>query len=444
MRWTTFSAGALGAALVLAIGVAAGMPVRADDGAAYEVWAIDQSGPGGKLYIYDGAALAANPAAAVPEVIDLGSAVGPACTASGGTPTRAHMLLFNAANTHAILSYVASGHVVFIDVATRTTVGCVRASAGAGGARQAHAAMPTPDDAHVIVANQNGKLLERIRTDYATNTYALEPAATLDLAGCVTPNGIPCQAPTIRPDNAPICPILDASGRLAFVTLRGGGLFVVDPRSTPMRIVAEYDRANVHPNGCGGIQKARTMYVNSGAGATGEAHLYAFDLAGYPRTGSNAPNEPAPATVFAHHGGSNDSHGAARTGRFLWVADRFANAIEVVDTVTGSHLGAFSLAGAASSDPAPDLLDTAPGGGVMFAALRGPCPLTANTPGLNNAVGSTPGVGVIDVTRGGRGGTLVGVAPIHNVDPSGTSCAPAGAPASSDRADPHGLRVRVK
>lgn len=443
MRGTTVFAAACVAALVLGVAAARSLPASADDG-AYEVWAIDQSGAGGTLYVYDGTALASNPATATAEVIALGPAVAAACAPTGGTPTRAHMLLFNTGNTHAILSYVATGHVVFVDVQTRTAVGCVRASAGAGGARQAHAAVPTPDDTAVIVANQNGKLLERIRTDYATNTFALEPAAALDLAGCVTPNGILCQHSTLRPDNAPICPILDTSGRLAFVTLRGGGLFVVDPRSSPMRIVAEYDRATVHPNGCGGIQKARTMYVNSGAGASGEAHLYAFDLAAYPKSGYSAPNLPAPTTVFARHGGSNDSHGAARAGRFLWAADRFANLIEVVDTVTGSPSGAFSLVGTASDDPAPDLLDTAPGGGVAFATLRGPCPLTANTAGLNNAVGSTPGVGVIEVRAGGRGGALIGVAPIHNVDPAGTSCAPSGAPPSSDRADPHALRVRLK
>ena len=38
------------------------------------------------------------------------------------------------------------------------------------------------------------------------------------------------------------------------VTPRGGGMFVVDHRQTPMRIVAEYDKANVDENGCGEIQ----------------------------------------------------------------------------------------------------------------------------------------------------------------------------------------------
>ena len=80
----------------------------------------------------------------------------------------------------------------------------------------------------MALANQNGKLYERINTDYASNSFALDPAATIDLATCTTPNGEPCQSPALRPDNAPICPIIDSSSVLNFVTLRGGGLFVIE------------------------------------------------------------------------------------------------------------------------------------------------------------------------------------------------------------------------
>jgi hypothetical protein len=381
-----------------------------------------------------------SPGTATPEVVDLGSAVGPFCMArTGSAPSRAHMLLFNGAGTHAILAYVATGHIAFLDAATRAPVGCIDVGV------QAHAAMPTADDAHVIVANQNGKLLQRIATNYATNSFTLEASATLDLATCTTPSGAPCQDAALRPDNAPICPIIDNSGRLGFVTLRGGGLFVVDVSATPIAIVAEYDRATVHPNGCGGIQKARTMYINSGGGTATtplEAHLYAFDVGAYPREGASAPNTPTPRTVFAHHTGTHDSHGASRQGRHLWVADRAANAIEVVDTVTEAHVSSFSLVSGASGDPAPDLLDSSPDGAFAFASLRGPCPLTANAPGVNNAVGSTPGVGVIAVEKGGRAGTLIGVAPITN--PSAPFACPTTGTIVTERADPHAVRVRAR
>jgi hypothetical protein len=64
--------------------------------------------------------------------------------------------------------------------------------------------------------------------------------------------------------------------------------------------------------------------------------------------------------------------------------------------------------------------------------LRGPNPLTANVPGVDNAVGSTPGVGVVRVERIGAHGALQAVARItHVVD-------------GAERADPHGIGVRRK
>jgi hypothetical protein len=49
---------------------------------------------------------------------------------------------------------------------------------------------------------------------------------------------------------------------------------------------------------------------------------------------------------------------------------------------------------------------------------------------VNNAVGSTPGVGILRVTRGGRSGSLQAVAPISHVV------------GGIETADPHGLAVR--
>src|SRR5688500_12266484 len=252
-----------------AIAVAASMTALSSGRGAYEVWAIDQSNSpgltyGDTLYIWDGHALEqANAAADVtPEKIDLAGAAAALCMAkTGAQPVRAHMLAINPSQTHAIVSFVASGHVLFLDAATRAPVDCIRTSVGAGGARQVHFAIPSPDETYVSVANQNGKLLERINTDYATNTFALDTAATINLATCVTPNGLPCQSPALRPDNAPICPIIDATSQYTFVTLRGGGLFVVDSTKTPMEIVAEYDDDVVAANGCLGAEVPGKMYI---------------------------------------------------------------------------------------------------------------------------------------------------------------------------------------
>lgn len=410
----------------------------------YEVWAVDQSGTAGTLYVYDGRDLTRDPATAVPEVVDLGATVAPLCAAqTGSTPVRAHMLDFDPQDRYAILAYVASGHVVFIEAATRTPVTCIDVGV------QAHAAMASPDGRYVVVANQNGKLLQRIATDYDTGSFTLDGAATLDLASCTTPSGAACQDAVLRPDNAPICPIVDDSSRFVFLTLRGGGLFVVDGRATPMRIVAEYDKDTVRGNGCGGVQRGHKMYVNAGGGTAGnptENDLYAFDLSDLPHDGAAPPNQPAPTTIYVMDDGAHDGHGMVLNrfghGRFLWVADRLANQVMVVDTRRDELVGVFDLAGDVSSDPAPDLIERSPDGRHAFAALRGPCPLTANVAAVNNAVGATPGVGVIDVDAGGRSGRLAGVAPIRQPSDPFVCTSVGGAPTLTERADPHAVKVR--
>jgi hypothetical protein len=93
--------------------------------------------------------------------------------------------------------------------------------------------------------------------------------------------------------------------------------------------------------------------------------------------------------------------------------------VTVVDTRTDEVVDRFALVGTASDDPAPDLLDLSPGGDVLFASLRGPSPLS----GGHGAVGSTPGIGVIRLTDGGRDGALVSVAPARRA--TGTADPPA-------------------
>ena len=408
---------------------------------SYEVWAIDQSNSSGKayggtLYIYDGADLERGHAAAdaVPEKIDLGGAAAALCLAkTGANPVRPHMLAINARQNRAIVSFVASGHVLILDAAARTPVECIRTSVGAGGARQVHFAIPSPDETYIAVANQNGKLFERINTDYANDSYTLDTAAGIDLANCTTPNGAPCQSAALRPDNAPICPIIESSSRYTFVTLRGGGLFVVDAKQTPMKIVAEYDMATVHPNGCLGAQVGAKMYVDSGGGTA--SHLFGADIYAFPVSGfspTNPPNIPLPRVVLSDTAAEADAHGATLTKhqRQLWVADRGRNFIWVIDTASDQLVNQIPLAGALSADPTPDLLATSPNGSHVFMSLRGPNPLTADP---HVSTGTMPGVGVIKVLEGGRGGVFEGLARASNVDAAGV-----------ERADVHALSIRVK
>lgn len=401
-----------------------------------EVWVVDQSnsapGYGGRIHIFAAQTLMGTAAsAATPtDVIDLAGATAALCSsATGANPVRPHMLFFNATHSHVVLAFVASGHVVIFDAETRQPAACLRAPAGAGGAMQAHAAVPSPDDSYILVANQNGKRLERIDSDFAANSYVLNPAAAIDLAGCTTPSGLACQDPALRPDNAPICPVLGSSSNRTWVTLRGGGLFVVDPKQTPMRIVGEYDKATVHPNGCGGQEAAGHMYINSGGGTASNLHefdVYQFPLHGY--AASNPPNVPAPVLIFSDDVEPRDSHGTALIGGNLWVFDRGANVAEVFDAASGAHLRQVSLLGGPSGDPTPDLADVSPSGNRVFVSLRGPNPLTGDP---HVSTGSTPGLGVIQLDESGARGELKTVARISNVDAQGM-----------ERADPHGIRVR--
>jgi hypothetical protein len=421
-------------ALLLASGHAAAAP-------GYEVWAIDQSNSAGKafggtLYVYDGKALerGRRAAEAKPEVIDLGLAAAALCFAkTGANPVRPHMIAMNASQTHAVISFVSTGHVLIMDAPTRTPIDCIRTSAGAGGARQVHFAIPAPDESYIAVANQNGKLFERIDANFAVNSFVLNTSAGINLVTCTTPNGYACQDPVLRPDNAPICPIIEATSRYVFVTLRGGGLFVVDAKTTPMQIVAEYDMDTVHPNGCLGVQVGDKMYVDSGGGTA--AHLFGADIYAFPVTGfspDNLPNIPTPKVVLSDASADADAHGATLTKhqRYLWVADRGRNFIWVIDTQTDEVVNEIPLVGEVSDDPTPDLLATSPNGSHVFMSLRGPTPLTADP---HVSTGSTPGVGVVKVLEAGRGGLFEALAPVSNVDPSGV-----------ERADVHALTIRLK
>jgi hypothetical protein len=432
------------AALAAAFPASTDLAARQRSGtSAYEVWIVDQSDTksldhGGTLYIFAGGDLSGTePAAAKPAaVVDIGGDTSALCRQkTGSNPVRPHMVLFNREHTHALLAFVASGHVVVFDAVTRKPLDCVQTTKAATG-RQAHAAFPAPDGSYILVANQNGKRLERIDSNFTKNTFSHNADATLDLAACTTPGGAPCQAPQVRPDNAPICPVISEAGDLAFVTLRGGGMLVVDPRATPMRIVAEYDMATVKGNGCGGAQVGGQMYVNSGGrpGPMEHLHVYGFDVYRFALDAFKGPapfpsNTPAPKVVFKADG-AHDSHGMVTTGggRYLWVMDRHGDVVEVIGTADDKHLRSISLNGTLTDNAAPDLTDVSPSGDRVFIAFRGPTPLSGDP---HNAKGSTPGLAILEVLDGGSNGRVLGLVRLTNVSSDGV-----------EKADPHGLRVR--
>jgi hypothetical protein len=406
----------------------------------HEVWLVDQSNTnglayGGTIHIFDGEDLRRNAATARAEVVDLAGATATLCMAStGANPVRPHMLVFNERDTHAALAFVASGHVVIFDARRRQPLACFRTEPGVGGVRQAHAVWPTPDSRYLLVANQNGKKFERIRTDYHRNVFVQDPAATIDLAGCTTPSGQPCEAPELRPDNAPICPFVPESGYPAYVSLRGGGMLALNPYSTPMKIVAEYAAGVIPRDGCGFVEAGGYVYGNGGGGNV--AHPDGWFIYRLPVGGPfvyhpwNPPNTPAPREISHDLSAPRDAHGVAKVGdeRYVWFFDRAANVVEIYHARSGAYVKTENIVSPYSADPTPDLAGEAPDGKTVYVSLRGPNPLSGDP---HASTGSTPGVMVIEVRRDGRDMVVRGLAPISNVDAGGVQ-----------RADAHGIRVR--
>ncbi|MDO9116826.1 MAG: hypothetical protein Q7U39_02615 [Nitrospira sp.] len=409
---TAMFATMIGGCVALAAALGSAAPVS-----AYEVWLTDQSDTGkesgGYLHIYDGAQLAANPASAKPTMtIDFAGDIGKFCEeATKKAVRRPHMLFFNKNQDHAIISFL-SGHVLFMDAATKKPDACL--SMG----KNVHAAWPTPDQKMAIAANIAEKKFIRIWTDYAAHKFSFDPEK--DVVNLVAFEG------GERPDTSPICPITESSSHYAFVTLRGGGLLVFDVTATPMKAVAMLDNNQIHPAGCGGVQVGDTMYINSGGGwpvAPLSYDVYALDISGLPAKVSAK-------LVSQRDDKFADSHGMIGVGRYVWSADRAGNNVEIIDTLSNFSVGSIGLVSDANQDPAPDLMDVAPDGQYVFVGLRGPNPLTGNDKVAHNAKGTIPGVGVIHVDAGGKVGHYKGQATISNKKDD------------KETADTHGIAVR--
>eukprot|EP00977_Amphora_coffeiformis_P014490 scaffold4060_cov190-Amphora_coffeaeformis.AAC.24 len=387
-----------------------------------------------------------------------------------------------------------------IDTETKEAIGLFRATSfnfGGTTDRSIHMSFWTTDGSAVIIANLHGKAIERIdvtrdkekkiiglkfntaasvglsksmsvneeATYFVGNnafgrpliggivgSYAnadlndLTPSGVCKETGC---SGTPAAAGG-RTNNLPICPIPSSNG-LVYVTLAGGGLFILDSSTTPMRIVGEYGQAIVYGAGCGGIQTDNKVYINSGVSASGAGFdqsmfaLYEFDDSKYSQ-GNQGENNPMPIRVFQDAGntksGGNvepasldsndsgqlpglttrrDSHGAWTTldGSHVHVVDRLQNVVEVFDTETyerttydltsmNGKTGRSGPAGACFTrsvkddpllplnDPAPDLFEITPDGKFFAVAFRGPVPVSVP----HSAQGSCPGVGLIEITEG--------------------------------------------
>ena len=381
---------------------------------SYELWVVDQAETtptgGGTLYIYKAGDLKA--AAPTPAyTVNLGEA---ALGVGDGVGKHGHSITFNPAMTHAVIAYVDSGHVQVIRASDHKVVASIKMTAGAGGPAAPHATAVTPAGDAIIVANQGGKRLQRITADFKNDVYKLDSAADLDLSLLEDAD---------HPGNLPVIPVFTPDGRYVYVPMRGGGSYVIDYQSTPMKTVATLGKSAIGPQSCCATFVNDTIWTTAQGGAT--ATTTSFNL--YQVTG--LPDKPVAKRVLSRTG-NVESHSLILVGKYLWVADRFANTLDIVDQSGDTRTMSLATGPLAGRDPAPDIMALSPDESTVFVALRGKTPVTSNIKGLDNAVGDVGGFAILGVKDGGRDAVLSSVITL-----------PLAAGASV--VDPHGLRIRI-
>jgi DNA-binding beta-propeller fold protein YncE len=406
------------AILVMSCGGRAAAPSTAPTASpappSYELWVVDQAETtptgGGTLYIYKGADLK-GAAPAPTYTVNLGEA---ALGVGDGVGKHGHSITFNPAMTHAVISYVDSGHVQVIRASDRKVVASIKVTGSAAGPAAPHASAVTPAGDAIIVANQGGKRLQRITADFKNDVYKLDSAADLDLSLLEDAD---------HPGNLPVIPVFTPDGRYVYVPMRGGGSYVIDYQSTPMKTVASVGKSAIGPQQCCATFVKDTVWTTAQGGAT--ATTTSFNL--YQVTG--LPDKPVTKKILSRTG-NVESHSVILVGQHLWLADRFANTLDIVDQTGEARTMSLASGPLSGRDPAPDIMAASPDESIVFVALRGKTPVTSNIKGLDNAVGDIGGFAILTVKDGGRDATVASVVAF-----------PLAAGASV--VDPHGLRVRI-
>lgn len=393
-----------GAALLATTAAGFADPARSR---SFEVWVIDQVGTG-TLYIYPGAALIEGEGE--PEVLDLAEAASGVGDGAGEKP---HMIDFNTERSHAFIANAASGHVYVMRISDREII----ASIDVG--HEVHDVTPSPDGRIALVSKPMDKKLGVIETDYETETFTYRRRDDLDLGA---------REGKRFPDSQPVCALFPRDDAIAYVTLKGGGMYVVNAAGTKPRVIRAYGAGKVTASGCGGTSKDDKLYL--GWGSESLSRFYVFDV-----------NDHSLETSIPVDAYGADAHGMTFAGgpRYVWQAVRGAESILIIDTeqesVVGT-LGGFGLL--------PDMPVVSPTGEYVFLTLRGRGFFPLATEDTKKHVGddaiydappgvvkrTTPGIVVFEVTAGGASGVQKAFIPM----PPG----PSGA-----HADPHAVAVLV-
>jgi DNA-binding beta-propeller fold protein YncE len=301
-----------------------------------------------------------------------------------------------------------------IRASDRKVVASIKMTGSAAGQAQPHATAVTPAGDAIIVANQGGKRLQRISADFKNDVYKLDSAADLDLSALEDAD---------HPGNLPVIPVFTPDSRHVYVPMRGGGSYVVDYQTTPMKTVATLGKSAIGPQQCCATFVKDTIWTTAQGGAT--TTTTSFNL--YQVTGF--PDKPVAKKVLSRSG-NVESHSVIQVGQYLWVADRFANTLDIVDQTGDARSMSLASGALAGRDPAPDIMAASPDESTVFVALRGKTPVTSNIKGLDNAVGDVGGFAILTVKDSGRDAAV-----------SAFVALPLAGGASV--VDPHGLRVRI-
>src|SRR5438132_247857 len=220
--------------------------------------------------------------------------------------------------------------------------------------------------------------------------YKLDSAAVLDLS---------VLADVDPPGNLPVIPVFAPDGRYVYVPMRGGGAYVIDYQATPMKTIATLAKAAIGPQSCCAAFVKDTVWTTAQGGAT--TTTTSFNL--YQVTG--LPDKPVAKKILSRIG-NVESHSVILVGQYLWVADRFANTVDIVDQTGDARTLNLASGPLAGRDPAPDIMALSPDASTVFVALRGKTPVTSNIKGLDNAVGDVGGFAILSVKDGGRDATV--------------------------------------
>jgi len=245
---------------------------------------------------------------------------GPTGNTLGDLPAfgRLHGMLPDPQNRYMNVNMFApgGGYVGIVDGETKAAVALFRVT-GTNAGRSLHMSFWNSDGSALLLANLNGKVLERI--DITRNPGGKITGATFNQSaslgvgknmsildgakvylgtngqggemigsvfgsydqadfGNLTPAGN-CKENVCgdgpdggRGNNVIICPIVSDSDK-AYVTFGAGGLLVADTTATPMSIIGEYSNADddygINGAGCGGVQVGDDMWLNAGVSASG-------------------------------------------------------------------------------------------------------------------------------------------------------------------------------